>query len=253
MTEDGRPDPRLTAALSSYARGRSEPAAAEVLAALAGARVFLALAARATGTETSATTGLTQERGAEMALLTVLRADGARALPAFADGHRVQLWRPEARPVPVPGPQACRTALDDDAQALLLDPHGAAFVVGRAELDVLAEGRVPVPGTRLASLRTSGTLVAPSFAPEPALLEALAHALRGEPVEQARLLEGPAGAVLGVVPDSPLTEAETAALAGRVAERLGPAMPHAGLDLAVVAPDGPGVPVRLRHRRWRRR
>lgn len=252
MSDDGQPDPRLAAALTAWRAQRSPAAGAEVLAALSGARVFLALAARATGTETSATTALTQERGAEMALLSVVRGDGARALPAFADGRGVQAWRAEARPVPAPGPQACRTALDDDAHALLLDPHGAAFVVGRAELEVLAQGRVPVPGTRLETHRTAIGLAAPSAPVDPALLACLVDALEHEPVTGARVLQGPDGPVLGVVPAAAPDAAALAALAARVAAHLGSALPAAGLDLAVVAPDGPGVPVRLRRGRWRR-
>jgi hypothetical protein len=46
--------------------------------------------------------------------------------------------------------------------------------------------------------------------------------------------------VLGVVPRRALDPASLAALAGRIAPRL-----SAPLDLAVVPPEGPGVPVPL--------
>jgi hypothetical protein len=253
VSDDGRPDVRLAAALSRWTGDASPAARAEVLAALAGARVFLALAARATGTEVSTTTGMRQERGAEMALLSVVSGSGARALPVFADGHQVQRWRAEARPVPVPGPQACATALDDDAVALLLDPPGAAMAVTRAELTALAQGRVPVPGTRLDSRRTQRPLGPLAATADPDLVAALTRALTGEPITAARLLQGPDGPVLGVVPGRPAGPAELAALAGRVAGRLGPLLPAGGLDLAVVPADGPGHPVPLRPSRWRRR
>ena len=210
--------------------------------------MFLALATRATGTEVSDVTGLAQERGADMALLSVQRPDGARALPAFADGHLVQRWRPEARPVPVPGQQACATAVDDGAVALLLDPLGAAMAVSGEELAALAAGLVPVPGTRLATRRTESALSPPGAPPDAGLLAALSRALDAEPVREARLLDGPDGPVLGVVPQAALGGAELAALAGRVAARLGDDLPPAGLDLAVV--DGEvGTPVPLRRRR----
>jgi hypothetical protein len=244
--DDGRPDVRLAAALSGWSAAPGAPARAEVLAALSGARVFLALAARATGTERSATTGLRQERGAEMALLSVVRKDGARALVVFADGHLVQRWREEARPVPVPAPQACAAAIEDGAAALLLDPLGAALVVTGAEMAALADGRVPVPGTSLASRRTGEGLTAPVGPLAPDLVSAVAQALDGEPVRAARLLDGPDGPVLGVVPARETGPAELAALAGRVAGRLGPHLPPAGLDLAVVPADGPGVDLPLR-------
>jgi hypothetical protein len=250
--DDGRPDPRLLAALAAWRSGPTPAARAQVLAALADARVFLALAARAGETEVGEH-GLRQERSAEMALLTVVGTGGARALPAFPDGHAVPLWREDARPVPVRGPLACSTALDDGADALLLDPGGADVVVSRDELAVLAAGEVPVPGTALSTRRTAAALRAPADRPDPALLDAVATALAGEPVVAARLLEGPAGPVLGIVPRRELGAAGLAALADRVARRLAPVLPAGGLDLAAVPADGPGHPVPLRRRRWWRR
>lgn len=243
--DDGRPDARLAAALREWSRAATPAARAEVLAALCGARVFLALAARATGTEVGARTGLVQERGAEMALLSVVSASGARALPVFADGHLVQRWRAEARPVPLPGRQACATALDDGAAALLLDPSGAALVVAREELTALAQGRVPVPGSSLQTRLSAHGLAPLAAPPAPDLLAALAAALADEPVRSARLLQGPDGLVLGVVPHTELGAADLAALAGRVARRLGPRLPPPGLDLAVVPAAGPGAQVPL--------
>lgn len=239
--DDGRPDPRLAAALSAYdgsARSR-----AEVLAALSGARVFLALAAVATGTQVGES-GLRRESSAQMSLMGLVSAAGTRALPAFTDGHAVQRWQPGARPVAIPGAVACSSALDDGADALLLDPAGPAVAVGRDELTELAAGRVPVPGaalsTRLGGL--GGALRTPERA-DPALLVALGEALAGEPVRAAVLLQGPHGPVLGVQAD--LAAAALVSLAGRVRERLGAALPDGGLDLAQVPPGSGGVPVPL--------
>lgn len=255
-SDDGAPDAHLAAALQAWA-GRPDAAErAEVLASLGTARVFLALAARPTGTEVSETTGLVQERTAEMSLLSVVAADGARALPVFSDGHAVQRWRAEARPVPVPGRLACLTALDDGAEAVLLDPPTSGFVVAAAEVGALAAGRVPVPGSAVSTRRASASLTAPAAAAAPSLVEALRDALEDEPVCGARLLDGPDGPVLGVVPAGPVTAADLAALADRVARRLGPRLPPAGLDLAAVTAEGPGQPVLVRtalRRRWWRR
>ena len=247
--DEGGPDPRLARALGADDGG---PAArSEVLAALAGARVFLALSAEALGTEESAVPGLRQESSAQMSLLSLVSSTGARALPAFLDGHQVQRWRHGARPVPVAGPLACRTALEDGAEALLLDPAGAAVVLRGPALRELAEGRVPVPGAALSTRASEAPLTAAPPAP-PALLAALAAALRAEPVVAARLLAGPDGPVLGLVPDRPLPPAGLAALAARVRERLGADLPAAGLDLAVVPREGPGETVPVR-RGWRER
>ena len=236
--DTGEADPRLAAALTAWADRPGPARRAEVLAALVDARVFVCLAARP------------GEDAVEMALLSVVRTDGARVLPVFSDGHAVQRWRREARPVPVPGPQACAAARDDGAVGVLLDPSGAALAVDSDELERLARGWVPVTGTALASRRTTSPLRAPSVAPDAALVGALAQALAGEPVRSARLLEGPDGLVLGV--DADLDPAALAALADRVVRRLGPALPPDGLDLGVVGAAGPGVPVALPRsaRRW---
>jgi hypothetical protein len=182
-----------------------------------------------------------------MAMLSLVRTDGARVVPLFSDGHAVQHWRTEARPAPVSGPQACATALEDGAAGVLLDPPGAALGGRADELAHLARGRVPVSGTALASRRTTAPLAAPETAPDPLLVAALGRALAAEPVRSARLLQGPDGLVLGL--DSELTPPELAALAQRVVSRLGDALPAEGLDLAVVAAGGPGVEVPLPRRR----
>ncbi len=243
----GVPDPRLAAAL--VADDGSAAARGEVYAALVTARVFLALSAEALGTEPSAMPGLRREAAARMSLLSLVSASGARALPVFLDGHEVQRWRPGVRPVPVAGPLACRTVLDDGAAALLLDPAGRGLAVAGSALAELAAGRVPVPGAALSTRAAELELRAGPPAP-PDLLAALGRALAGEPVAAARLLAGPDGPVLGLVTDLP--PAGLAALAGRVQARLGPDLPPAGLDLAVVAPQGPGEQVLLERPRRRR-
>lgn len=255
--DDGRADPRLASALAAY--DGSAAAQARVHTALAGARVFLVLSAQALSTRTSAT-GLREESEAQISLVTLQAPSGARALPAFLDGHEVARWRSGVRPLPLAAPLACQAALDDGAAALLLDPLGAALAVQGSALAELAAGRVPVAGAPLSVRRAGdlpgalsgavsgagdrGTADAP---PVPAgLLDALARALRPEPVDAARLLAGPEGPLLAVTARSPLGPAEQAALAERVRRRLGDDLPADGLDLAVVAraPEGLRVPLR---------
>lgn len=236
MSDTGEPDARLAAALTAWAAAPGPAARGAVLAALVDARVFLCLAARRT-----------EGKAVDMAMLSLVRSDGARVVPLFTDGHAVQHWRTEARPAPVPGPQACATALEDGAAGVLLDPPGAAFAVDADELVRLARGWVPVSGTALASRRTTAPLAEPDAAPDPVLVTALGQALASEPVQGARLLQGPDGLVLGLVAD--LAPAALAALAQRVVARLGDALPREGLDVAVVPPHGPGVAVPLPRRR----
>lgn len=240
--DDGRADPRLVAALA--ADDGSPAARSEVLAALVGARVFLALAARAVDRERAPVAEPVRESGAQLSLLSLRVDSGARALPVFADGHQVQRWQECARPRPVTGPLACATALEDSADVLLLDPLGAAIVVRGSALRELAAGRVPVAGAALSTRREQAGLSAGAPA-DPALVAALGRALAGEPVSAARLLAGPDGPALVVTLDASPTPAALVALADRVRQRLGPDLPPDGLDLAALPDDGRGEPVPL--------
>ena len=248
VTGEGEADPRLAAALAA---GTPTPAArAELLAALADARVFAAVTATATGVERTAA-GRVVESSSEMAVVLLQAPDGLRALPVFSDVASMRRWRLDLRPVSLTGVQACAAAQDEGATTLLLDPAGAALALNADEVAALASGWVPVAGSRLAARRTTDDLAAPRTAVAPELGRALRQAIKGEPLQGARLLAGPDGPVLGVVPRAAMDAAELTALAGRVAHRLGPALPSAGLDLAVVPPDGPGERV-LAGRGWRR-
>ena len=240
MTEDGLADPRFAAALAA---GTATTAArAELLAALAGARVFAAITATATGVEPTAS-GLRAESGAELAVVLLQAPDGSRALPVFSDLAALRRWRLDGRPVPLTGPQACAAARDERASTVLVDPAGAAVALAAGEVATLAAGWVPVAGSSLASRRTTGHFDPLALPADPRLVDALRGALAGEPLLSARLLSGPDGPLLGVVPGAALDPAALTALAGRVVQRLGAALPVAGLDLAVVPADGPGEQV----------
>jgi hypothetical protein len=143
VSDTGEADARLAAALER------PQARAELLAALVGARVFAAITATSTAEHTAEKTGLRAESSAEMAVVLLESAEGSRALPVFQDLQALKRWRLDARPVPLTGAQACAAALDERADALLLDPAGAAVVV--SELASLATGWVPVPGSSLSS------------------------------------------------------------------------------------------------------
>jgi hypothetical protein len=246
VSDTGRADPRLAAALVAYAAAGTAAARAEALAAVAGARLFAAVTATSTAEHVEAGTGLRAESTAEMALLTLVGSAGGRAVPLFLDAGSAVAFRPGARPVPLPGPEACAAALEDGAVAVLVDPPGAALVVTGAELRELAEGRVPVAGAPLSTARTATALTTPALV-DADVLRVLADALRDEPVREARLLTGPDGPVLGVVGDRALSAGRLAALAARVLPRAG----VADLALAEVPAGGPGLVVPLRpRRRW---
>ncbi len=244
VTDTGEADARLALAL------RRPGERGELLAAFVGARVFAAVTATSTAEHTAAATGLRVESTAAMAVVLLEAPDGSRALPVFPDLASLQGWRAEARPVPLTGAQACAAAVGEGASAVLLDPSGAA--VALTELPTLAEGWVPVAGSSVATRHADTELREPAAPAPEDLVAALRAVLAGEGLRAARLLDGPDGPVLGVVPRVPLGPAALAALAQRIADRLGPRLPAAGLDLAQVALRGPGQDVLRRGSRLRR-
>lgn len=236
MTDSGQADPRLTAALDS---------GPGVLAAFTDARVFAGISATSTAEHTTEH-GLRAESSAEMAVL-LLEVDGARALPVFTDINQLKRWDLSARPVPLTGREACQAALDEGAEAVVLDFR---VTFGLADVRSMASGWVPVAGSSLASRVGETRLKAPGDVPD-GLVDALVAALRDEPLRSARLLEGPDGLVVGVCPRRPLGPADLAALAQRLMTALGPALPAEGLDLTVVDRRGPGLPL-IKPKRFRR-
>jgi SseB protein N-terminal domain len=145
-TDRGDADPRVAAALGAFAAGRGSEHAA--LAALAGARLLVpvvAMLAEAAPADDTAGPGrgLRREKASEMALPTLLGSDGRRAVLAFTCLPALAGWRPDARPVPVIGPQVWQAGAEE-ASAVVIDVAGPVpFAVDGARLAALAEGRPP--------------------------------------------------------------------------------------------------------------
>ncbi|MGH3391275.1 MAG: SseB family protein, partial [Actinomadura sp.] len=111
--DDGGADPRLGAALTAYAAGRVGEHT--VLAELMGARLLVPVVAVLT--EEGAATEEAEdaaparvgprhgtgrvEKESEMALPTLVGADGRRGMLGFTSLETLALWRPDARPVAV--------------------------------------------------------------------------------------------------------------------------------------------------------
>jgi hypothetical protein len=129
--DGGEPDPALVAALDRLAAGPdAEP---DIVAALATARLFVAVVAVA-------------DEETQMALITVTQADGRRALPVFSSPTALARWRPEARPVPVPGPRAALSAVAEGCDLLDLDPGGpVGYLVRRPAVWALGRGLAWTP------------------------------------------------------------------------------------------------------------
>jgi hypothetical protein len=117
----GSADPALATALAAYAADASrEP---DVLAALADARLLVPVVA-ALGEVETGPDGLVSDKSADMATVLMRGADGRLALLAFTGLEALHRWDPAARPVPVPARTAALAALQDGAEALLIDVAG---------------------------------------------------------------------------------------------------------------------------------
>jgi hypothetical protein len=129
--DHGEPDPVLVTALDRLAAGPdAEP---DIVAAMAKARLFVAVVAVA-------------DEDAAMALVTVTQSDRRRALPVFSSPAALARWRPEARPVPVPGPRAALSAVAEGCDLLDLDPGGPVrYLVRRPAVWALARGLTWTP------------------------------------------------------------------------------------------------------------
>ncbi|MEZ0579937.1 SseB family protein [Nocardioides sp. MH1] len=142
VDDDGAADPVLVTALRQYGAGAcSYP---EVLAALAGARLLVPVVALLGEVEVD-DAGLAHDKTSDMATVLLTAPDGRRALLAFSGTDTLRAWDPEARPVPVAAHLAAATAVQEGADALVVDvSSGHRLTVGGADLPRLAAGWRPV-------------------------------------------------------------------------------------------------------------
>lgn len=216
--DDGSADPALRQALADWAADRSaEPA---LIARLAGARLLAPVVAVLGEAETGPD-GLRRDKSSEMAVLTLSRPDGRRALPVFTAVEHLLRWRPDARPVAVTGRQAVQAAVQEGAGTLVLDLAGPVEyeITGRA-LRALATGGAPLEGPEVAAalralLAAEPAVTAADLVPggegdgtlalvldprtgDRAAVTRLAEALAADPVLRSRLV---LGLRLAVLPD----------------------------------------------------
>lgn len=141
--DDGTADPRLCEALAGYAAGRV--AEHTVLRRLQGVRLLVPIVAVLTEEAETAPGELRREKTSDMALPTLIGDDGRRGVLGFTCVETMRAWRADARPVAVTAGDACRAALDEGADALVVDVAGPVpLAVDGLRLHLLAEGR-PVP------------------------------------------------------------------------------------------------------------
>jgi hypothetical protein len=133
--DDGGADPALVASLLGVDGTGDRLVTA--LRTLATARVFVPVSAQLIQSDQD--TAVADDKHAEMALVSIPGRDGRRAVPAFTSVAALLAWRPDLRPVPVEGARAGRTAVDDGAAALLVDPgQPTQLVVTGSDLERLA-------------------------------------------------------------------------------------------------------------------
>ncbi|SDR19426.1 SseB family protein [Arthrobacter crystallopoietes] len=141
--DDGTADAAYTEALSALVRGTGGEV--DVVRALATARVFVPIVAQLAEEEAGAH-GLSADKQADMALVTVQAPDGRRALPVFTSIAALEAWHPEARPVAVYAARAALSAVAEKAELLVVDPGAElTFVVRRPGMWALAKQQEWVP------------------------------------------------------------------------------------------------------------
>lgn len=142
--DDGSAPVAVAAALAAY---DADPAGshAAVLAQLQDSRLLVPVVATLGDVEHDEQ-GLAHDKSSDMAAVLVTGRDGRTALLAFTSTEAMQHWNPQARPVSVPTRQAARAALQDGAEALVVDLAGPVlFAVEGQDLRDLADGLVLRP------------------------------------------------------------------------------------------------------------
>jgi len=136
--DDGSADPTLSAVLAAWSAG--DAARADVITALQQARLLVPVVA-VLGEVEYDDAGLAHDKSSDMATVLLQGADGRLALLAFTGSSTLTGWDAEARPVPVTASLAARSALQDGAEALVVDLAGPVrFVVEGDDLQGLAHG-----------------------------------------------------------------------------------------------------------------
>jgi hypothetical protein len=200
--DTGDADPRLRAVLADAGCGDEA-----LMRAVEAARFLVPIVAEATAVDSGG--GRTVETSVDMAAVTLVAADGNRALPVFTGADSLAAWDPAARPVPVTASRAGQAAVSEGCDAIVVDVAGpSARVLRPSMVWALAQQRA---------------WVAPHV--DPFVADAVASAVAGETdvvshvVEEGRPVgEGVLGIVLELRPG--LAADEVREIATRVGERL---------------------------------
>lgn len=188
---------------------------ADAVAALSGCRLLVPLVAEAGDTGLTPE-GRVVEKSQELSIVTVAAPDGRRAMPVFSSVDAMRAWNPEARPIPVPGPQAALAAAQEGTDVVIVDPGAPEreFGVRRTQLRAMALGERPTPAWADPEVLAAFRDAAGGIGAEAAGLRDLAL-VPADP--EARLLAPEVDAVLWLAPG--LDRAGLQALIARLQER----------------------------------
>jgi len=138
--DEGGAAAEVTAALAAYVADPAQYLPA--LAALQSSRVLVPVLA-VLGEVEYDEKGLAHDKTSDMATVLMTGRDGRTALLAFTSMDSLRAWNPESRPVPVVVSQAAASAVQDGADALLVDVAGPVlFAVEGEDLRSLAAGHL---------------------------------------------------------------------------------------------------------------
>jgi len=159
--DTGAADPAVTAVLAAYAAGEATEHA--VLTAVASSRLLVPVVAVLAEADSGGT-----EKETEMALPTLIGADGRKAVIAFTSTDTITRWRADARPVPVPASGLWPAVAAERADAVVVDVAGPVpLVIEGARLAALADGVPPPPAHADPDIRAQVAAVTEDFTLEP--------------------------------------------------------------------------------------
>lgn len=142
VDDDGSAHQELLASLRAYASDDVEYP--EVLGVLAGSRLLVPVVALLGEVEYD-DAGLAHDKSSDMATVLLTAPDGRTALLAFSGAEAMRAWDPDARPVPVAAPLAAATAVQEGADAVVVDVGSEhTLTVSGDDLHRLASGWRPV-------------------------------------------------------------------------------------------------------------
>jgi hypothetical protein len=223
--DDGSADPALQAVLAEHGAGRAS--VRDVAAALRGTRLMTPLVAVVDEVEETAE-GLPTEKSSHLASVSIVTPDGRRALLAFTSVATMAAWDEAARGVPARAALVAGAALEEGADALVLDLGGP--------------GRVAIEGALLVAVARERDL--PPADEDPDVRAAVAQVLGSvHGLRAARLVRRGLGlgtdlqVLVAAERDADLADVATRAAHGLVADAVVAALCPGGVDVGELVID----------------